>query len=112
MEPQSDRNLQMFLAAYALAGRYYLGVASGTPESVATSFPQPMSHAWLSKKQLIVREAWEIGLNDLDVSGVSPTDDVIIPPDRLNDAPVLELIRWKKSRTAVKRSKKRKKRQR
>ena len=51
MEPQSDRNLQMFLAAYAVAGRYYLGVASGTPESVATAFPQPMNHAWLSKKQ-------------------------------------------------------------
>ena len=106
----------MFLGAYAVAGQYFLGVASGTPESVATGFPQPMSHAWLSKKQLIVRDAWEIGLNDLDVSGVSPTDDVIIPPDRLNDAPVLDLIRWKKNRTAVKRSKKRgnkrKKRQR
>jgi hypothetical protein len=33
-------------------------------ESLATGVPQPMSHAWLSKKQLIVRDGWEIGLND------------------------------------------------
>jgi len=71
-----------------------------------------MSHAWLTKKQLVVRNAWEISLNDLDVPGVSPNDDVIIPPERSSDAPVLELIRWKAKQADKRNKQKHKKRKR
>jgi hypothetical protein len=46
-----------------------------------------------------VRDAWTIGVNDIDGPGVMPDDDVSIPADRLNDAPVLELLKWKEARS-------------
>lgn len=39
------------------------------------------------------REAWEVGLNDIDSVAVLPDDDPIIPENHLSDAPVLEVLR-------------------
>ena len=42
------------------------------------------------------REAWEVGLNDIDSVAVLPDDDPIIPENHLSDAPVLEVLRKKR----------------
>jgi hypothetical protein len=39
----------------------------------------PLSSVVLEKNELIVREAWQIGPNDVDIIGIKEEDDVIIP---------------------------------
>ena len=58
-----------------------------------------MRHGYVLKRHLNVREAWEIGINDIDVAGVVPDDDVQIPGGREVDAPVLQLLEWKRQKS-------------
>ena len=51
---------------------------------------------------VIFREAWEVGLNDIDSVAVLPDDDPIIPDNHQCDAPVLEVLRKKRSNNAWK----------
>jgi len=106
MQPESDTNLRMFLSSYGITGHYFLGVAAGGDTNFKLGFTEPMRHAWLIKKKLVVREAWEIGLNDLDAPGVSMNDDIIVPADHLKDAPVLQLLEWKRKQAGGKRTSK------
>ncbi len=43
------------------------------------------------KDQLIVRNAWEVSLNELDAAAFGHDDDPFIPPD-VKDAPVTRLL--------------------
>jgi len=45
---------------------------------------------------VVFREAWEVGVNDMDSSTILPDDDPIIPDAHLEDAPVLELLKKKR----------------
>lgn len=100
MTPETDTNLKRFLDAYAAAGKWYLGVARilNTPQGPTFEILQDGS---IAKEQLIIREAWEIGVTDQDAIGVSEGDDVAIPDSRRSDAPVLELLRWKREQRAA-----------
>lgn len=42
------------------------------------------------------REAWTIGVNDPESVAILPTDNVVIPSERSNDAPVLEVLTKKR----------------
>jgi hypothetical protein len=50
-------------------------------------------------RQPNVRQAWEIGLNDPDAVGVYQDDSPLVP-ERRDNAPVIELLAWKRSRKA------------
>jgi hypothetical protein len=54
-----------------------------------------MRHGHILKQELQIRDAWEIGVNDIDSSGVFLDDDVVIPREHAKDAAVLELLQWK-----------------
>jgi hypothetical protein len=73
----------------------------------------PIASAMLKKRKLIVREAWQVGRHDVEIAGIKPDDDVIIPTGQA-DVPVLEVLRWKEERKGRRRSpkKRRKKRRR
>jgi hypothetical protein len=90
MAPTSDANLQRFLGSYEAASRYYLAGAVITDEQ---SRPVPVSDVYIAKRELNVRDAWQIGRNDPDVVGIRDDDDPIIPAGQ-QDAPVLEVMRW------------------
>jgi hypothetical protein len=90
MAPTSDANLQRFLRSYEAAGRYYLAGAVITDEQ---SSPVPVSAVYIAKRELNVRDAWQIGRNDPDVVGIREDDDPIIPAGQ-QDAPVLKVLRW------------------
>lgn len=49
------------------------------------------------KREVVIREAWTIGLNDPDGMAVSPGFAPIIPEGQEN-APILKLIEWLKKR--------------
>lgn len=90
MEPQSGQNLEHFLSHYQKHGKYKLTLATSEADfSKAKRFD-----ASIEKRELYVREAWEIGRNDPDCIGIREDDDVIIPEGQEN-APVLELLRRK-----------------
>ncbi len=91
MEPTSDINLRRFLDCYTKAGRYLLTYATRDPASDGVI----LGDAVIGKLHLHVREAWEIGPNDVDLMGIGPDDDPIIPEDQPN-APILELLRKKR----------------
>ena len=58
MTPASNRNLDVFLEAYSDVGAYYLAPAV-TDDS--GQYPVPIGESRILKRELIVREAWEIG---------------------------------------------------
>ena len=92
MEPSSNRNLTAFLAQYHLAKAYFLAPAvlhEGRSE------PEPILDKSILKRELNVRQAWEIGRNDIDSPGIRDDDDPVIP-DGHSDAPVLDVIKWLK----------------
>jgi hypothetical protein len=93
VEPETPANLERFLEYYRYVGWYVLAYAvldeaSGVPTLA-------MEHG-IAKREINLREAWEIGRHDPDVPGVFPGDDPIIPQEHEKDAPVLALLRWKK----------------
>ena len=51
----------------------------------------------IAKRELHVHEAWEIDRHGLDSVGILADDDPIIPQGR-EDAPVFDLLRWKRER--------------
>jgi hypothetical protein len=92
MNATSDVNLNNFLASYKKSGLYFLAHAI-LPDG--SSEPTLIMKDAIIKRQLIVRQAWEIGRNDPDSVGVKRGDRPIVPADK-RDAPVLELLRWKR----------------
>src|SRR5262249_13955052 len=92
MTPSTSFNLNNFLDCYARAGSYYFtyGILSSDGQEVDLG-PEPP----IVKTHLHVREAWQIGLNDLDCAGLREDDEPIIPPTE-PEAPVIQLLqrRW------------------
>lgn len=95
MEPSSDYNLTEFLRMYNRFGGYFLAYGifkdGQSPESIFDNC--------IIKRKLYVREAWEIGRYDQDAVGIFEDDDPIIPPDQ-KDAPLVELLKWQKSKVS------------
>jgi hypothetical protein len=89
MTPDSSVNLERLIEGYKNIKKFILCPAEITfnPQSIN---PYP-SHGIL-KTELIIREAWEIGLNDPDRMGITPDDNPIIPSD-IKNAPVLEILK-------------------
>jgi hypothetical protein len=96
MTPHSSQNLDQFVAAYEKAGSYLVGV--GVIDRRDPQPPQPMRHGYIFKKTLQVREAWTIGIHEMDSAGVLPDDDIPIPAGHEQDAPIVELLQWKVER--------------
>ncbi|WP_299654838.1 hypothetical protein [uncultured Jannaschia sp.] len=94
MENPDPRNLENFGRAFAASRRYAL-----VPVTLSDDGRPPDFHFDLSilKHEVVIREAWTIGLNDPDGMAVSPSIDPIIPEGQDN-APILELIEWQKTR--------------
>jgi hypothetical protein len=96
MTPASSQNLDAFLKAYSDVGAYYLAPAV---VGHGGQYPEPIGESRILKRELIVREAWEIGRNDPDGAGILPGDDPIVP-DGVSKAPVKELLDSKRTRFA------------
>lgn len=90
MEASSDRNLSAFLANYNAVKSYIFAPAVLRDGS---SEPELLPEKGILKRELNVRQAWEIGRNDIDSPGISDDDDPIIPESQ-TAAPVLEVIKW------------------
>ena len=94
MYPQSTKNLDAFLADYMRHGRF---VFIPVYLRDVTVQPEPIFDLPIGKHDLLVKNAWEIGLNDLAASVLDLDDLPYIPGDK-PDAPVLKTLEWLRKR--------------
>lgn len=92
MEPSSNENLQRFLDSYDVCKSYIL-----TCGFLVSQQPIMVRENQLLKQQLVVREAWEIGPDEIDTVAIQEDDDPIVP-DGQKDAPVLRTLKRRRSR--------------
>ena len=93
MVPTNSTNLDNFIAAYKKAGTFLLA-----PGEMTTNMPTPFAQFAITKRQLNIRQAWEISENDPDICVLEADDEPIIPSGVV-DPPVkkaLEKIRSRK----------------
>lgn len=98
MVPPDLRNLNSFLEHYNRTGRNFIVPShfKGAAEK-----PEIFWDLRIEKRELSVREAWQIGENDSDICAIQKDDQPIIPAD-VEDAPV------KRALDSLKRLKRRK----
>ncbi len=85
MIPNTSTNLDNFIKAYKKAKNFLFGpVQMNTNGEIAE---MPSDQLAISKKQIDIREAWQIGENDPDIVALRADDDPIIPPGVV-DAPI------------------------
>lgn len=97
MTPPDLRNVEMFLQHFAASGSYVL--VPTRVSAAGQARPQTAGDLELDlgivKQAFHVRDAWQIGLGDLDAFAIRSTDDVFIPDGQ--EAPVSELFKWRAS---------------
>jgi hypothetical protein len=92
MEPATSENIDRFLARYATVNVY---AVAPCVMDINGEIGEPMFDLHIKKRHIHVRDAWQIGLNDLDSTGILPEDDPIIPQGE-SDPPVLDLLKRKR----------------
>lgn len=97
MVPSSPRNLEHFLRNYYNFGEYLLAPAVAREKIIN---PDIFFDYGLNKRELYIRNAWEIGRNDTDSCGIKKDDRPIIP-EGVNDPPIRELLEWKRERKST-----------
>lgn len=87
MYPSNSDNLDRFLTEY-----HRLGTAQLAPFHLPSfqDAPAPLGHE-MTLKEIVVRQAWQIGENDPDISSLDEDTDPYIP-DGMTDAPVIRAI--------------------
>ncbi len=95
MDAESYENLERFLRSYEKFGEYFLAAAF---TSAGTSEPKIIWDHQLLKRELHVREAWQIGRNDPDSMAIQEDDEPFIP-DGVKNPPVVDLLRWIRERS-------------
>jgi hypothetical protein len=95
MTPESDVNLNGFLRAFVRSGVFF--ITSGFAEMAKMGVPEIFFEHSILKRELEVKWARDIGLNDPDSVGILPQDDPIFSSDE--EAPVTKLLEWKRNRT-------------
>lgn len=75
MTPTSSVNLDRFTAAYQKAGMFLLAPA----KMMGASVSEPFMELRIAKRNIHIREAWQIGKNDPDIVALCKDDEPIIP---------------------------------
>ena len=94
MEPETSENLDRFRNAFEK--RHLCGISAvELSENIGDSLynKEKRYNKIIPVSNVVFREAWEVGVNDIDSSTILPDDDPIIPTEHLNDAPVIELLK-------------------
>jgi hypothetical protein len=91
VQQHTMRDFHMLREQY---GQYFLVPAvKPTGETV----PKLLTDVCLVKRDVITRSAWEIGLNDPDITALRDEDEPIIP-DGVENPPVREALEWIRSK--------------
>ena len=94
IEPTTTEILVRFLASMENTPEYLLAPAHLDMESGKSSIGFRLA---ILKPELIVRNAWEIAAGDVDLMGLSPDDDPVIPAG-VENPPCNDVLAFLKSR--------------
>jgi hypothetical protein len=94
MEPTTTENLDGFLSLMESAPSYLLAPAHLNIETGKSSIGFRLA---IRKSELVVRNAWEIAMGDVDVMGLSPNDDPVIPAG-MENPPCKEVLAFLKGK--------------
>lgn len=90
MEPQNSTNLDNLENVYNTYRKFVL-----IPAHVNSDFQMtPIIELGILKTELTIKNAWEIGIDDLERVVITEDDNPIIP-DNIIDAPILDVLREK-----------------
>ena len=92
MDATTSENLERFLAAYAASGMFYIAPGYLPSDLDTPQDPQIDLNLTIGIHRINVRNAWEIGVRDIDSQGICEDDDPVIP-EEVDQAPVLEVIK-------------------
>lgn len=97
MKPRTNENIDVFKVLYRKFGFCKLSsVRIDDNQQMVLGDPQQRCPFLLPVKNIVFREAWEIGVDDQDSSAILVDDKPIVPAEREKDAPVLELLKSKR----------------
>jgi hypothetical protein len=85
MTPTTSKNLDWFLKEFRNQGKFLL-VPARMPPDASISL-----QAGFIKRHLVIRDAWEIGENDLDISALRDGDEPVIP-EGIAEPPVVKTL--------------------
>jgi hypothetical protein len=91
LNPNSDKNLNDLIKAFDHFKQFRL-----TPAKVSDGGKsvQPIFEKSIIVKEIVIKHAWEVGVGDIDSSGIMKSDNPIIP-DSESNAPIIELLKSK-----------------
>lgn len=92
MEPSTGENLDRFIKSYEVLHEYFFAPAVVVGNLSAS--PKLLGE-YIIKRDIFIRNAWEIGKNDIDRIAVYSNDDIFIPNDEKNP-PINKLLQNKK----------------
>ncbi|MFC1823172.1 hypothetical protein ACFL9T_10730 [Thermodesulfobacteriota bacterium] len=90
MDPPDSKNLDILLSNYSIANKYIVLPALFTDERTP---PKPFFELGIIKNDLHIREAWELQINDPDLSAISVDDEPVIP-DGVENPPITKSLEW------------------
>jgi hypothetical protein len=96
MDAVTPKNLDNFLSYHKKIGSFFLLPAFVPSNWDETTDPDINWDLRILIRNVHVRNAWEIGLNDPDAIGIQEDDDPIIP-EGISDPPIINLLRKRKS---------------
>lgn len=90
MEAQNSNNLDNLIKGYNMYKKFIL-----VPAHIDSNFEMaPVIELGILKTELTIKNAWEIGIHDVERVVITEGDDPIIPND-ITDAPILEVLKEK-----------------
>jgi hypothetical protein len=91
MNAETSVNLDRFIRARDAVDAFFLAPAfmAGGPE--APDVPEPDMDLRIAVHKVHLRNAWEVGLHDVDRVAIKEEDDPVIP-EGVEDSPVLRLL--------------------
>ena len=92
MHPDSNVNLQRFLNAYAARGGYFFMAAVRNGEGIDL-----LDDHYIGKRELNVRDAWQVGRHDPDAPAIREDDEPIVPDDQ-SEPPIADLLRARRAK--------------
>ena len=97
MKPDTSLNIDLFKSLHKKFGLCKLSsVQIDDNQQMVLDNSQQRCPFLLPVKNIVFREAWEIGKDDQDSSAIFVDDNPFVPAEREKDAPVLELLKSKR----------------
>ena len=92
MEPNNDSSWMQFEASYKAFKSFRIAPAYRVKGEL---YPEVAYNLGISIKQIIIKQAWEISIDDIEQVAIYPEDKILVP-ENITDPPFLKILKFKK----------------